>query len=307
MNPLRPLRPNVATTPPVRVAGPVSQPAGPSHPGLFTMAVISENSMLGLAQMLCQPDGHQQLYATLAREGMVDGTLTLQRAEGNVAQYAQLVNLPLNEGVATLQVGVQLNEQARYDVKNISLLVHNTGASETMHLSAGAPPVIVPSKSRVPDPERPGETLLASSLRHRERGRELIADPANPGEMSSRQAVYNQTQVPDPRHAGSTAGRKQVNQHNYITRRLDDPLNPGQTISRSAAQKRQMIEDPNNPGQMISRGQHENSKLVEDDENPGKMVSLNTLRSRRYYRQLVDDPRNPGQQISRGALKQRKN
>ncbi len=132
--------PNTTTEPSISFA---SQPH--SHPVALTQALMSTNAQWALDQIEAQPNGHQQLLALLARNGIADNTLYMQSHHEADVHYGQSVSLPGGES-ANLIVRARLNEQAQYDIVGIDLHIPTSGKTESIYLS-GAPAVIARENS----------------------------------------------------------------------------------------------------------------------------------------------------------------
>ncbi len=111
-----------------------------SHPDALSPAVMSTNAQLALDQIEAYPNGHHQLFALLARNGIADNTLHIQSNQGADAHFGQHVTVP-EGGVANLTIRTRLNYLAQYDIVAIDLHISASGKTESIYLSG--PPTSV--------------------------------------------------------------------------------------------------------------------------------------------------------------------
>jgi len=123
---------------------PVAQ-TQPQHPQTLSLASLSTQAYHALNQTEAQPNGHHQLMALLAHNGITDGALQLRPTQGADAHYEQQVTILPENDVAHLTVRAQLNERAQYDIAGIDLHVPSTGRTESIFLSAPLPPANTPA------------------------------------------------------------------------------------------------------------------------------------------------------------------
>lgn len=130
---------------------PPDSTSGHTQPQALSPAQVSINTFSELEK----PSEHNQQLKHLVNNSLLEGTLRIAANHRNQQTFTQQVNLR-ETGPATLSITTQLNERSEYDITQINLTPHSTGATSSLTL-----PTSTPSQTRERQP------ALRCNLQHR--------------------------------------------------------------------------------------------------------------------------------------------
>lgn len=212
---MNPLQSGISTQPyhtPVNPTQPLEMP-GPQaqhpHPPTLSLAGLSANTHLALAQVESHTNGHHQLMVLLAQNSIADGTVQLVSSDGAHAHYGQWVNAPSGEAV-TLTVRTRLNDRAQYDITGLDLFVPSSGRLDSIVLSAPAPALISSEAHLGDSPVTSGQLPSRSSLADYSRSElmQALIEQRNPQDFPSAPRPSGASFSTQPGGASESVNRK---------------------------------------------------------------------------------------------------